>query len=170
MREIKFRAWDKQKKVMIYFDDLEITNTGGFWGGTREVWSMQLYCGIGSCDEGGYWHGDFATRCELELMQYTGLKDRNNKEIYEGDIISFTGYDLSNEGRYGYSNGFNYKITAIVKFIPSKGFCLKFISKINTDDDNEILPIPCGYGYITQSRSIKLGNIYENKDLLDGKH
>jgi uncharacterized phage protein (TIGR01671 family) len=62
MREIKFRAWDKDRGRMersvgvnpFYVDDLD-----------RRLWKHD----------------------EVELMQYTGLKDRNGKEIYEGDII-----------------------------------------------------------------------------------
>lgn len=59
MREIKFRAWDKEDKVMQY--DLEFTTT-------------ELHF-----SENQYYH----------FMQYTGLMDRNWNDIYEGDIITY---------------------------------------------------------------------------------
>ncbi len=67
MREIKFRAWDKKEKKMFYFDIFEISASGAV-------------CGEGEncCD---------ITYPYIILMQYIGLKDKNGKEIYEGDII-----------------------------------------------------------------------------------
>ena len=63
MREIKFRAWDLHEKRMIQsYAHKGINN--------------RLY--IAS-------QADDAER--IELMQFTGLKDKNGKEIYEGDII-----------------------------------------------------------------------------------
>lgn len=68
MREIKFRAWLKEEKITI--DVSEIDFRGEEVSGFDE--SDVFYEGYGY---------DYA-----ELMQYTGLKDKNGKEIYEGDI------------------------------------------------------------------------------------
>lgn len=82
MREIKFRAWDKDEKRMIYLANnmgsqthLQLNNHS--WGVFEP--DSEDYYGIASANSN---LGDI-------LMQHTGLKDKNGIEIYEGDIVIF---------------------------------------------------------------------------------
>lgn len=72
MREIKFRAWLKEKKEMI--DNAR-----------PDFFCKQLHYLRGN-SAGGQDVLGVSTE-DIELMQYTGLKDKNRKEIYEGDIL-----------------------------------------------------------------------------------
>jgi uncharacterized phage protein (TIGR01671 family) len=74
MRKIKFRAWDNQSKEMILSSPYSFV---AFDGSIGEGYPHDLDCQpmMKSVDY-------------LELMQYAGIKDKNGKEIYEGDILS----------------------------------------------------------------------------------
>ena len=124
-RQLKFRAWDKDSRKMCEVANLD-------WWGDPD----QASCDLAGPGKNGGWEKLFYIDVgEVELMQYTGLKDKNGREIYEGDIIQeFAGEHA--QGVWEYSN-------------------------VSTVEDLRWLPDSLGFA----DCAYVIGNIYENPEL-----
>lgn len=148
MRDIKTRAWDKEAEIMVYSDHR-----------TRKYYDVAygfvFVDGIVECQ----WEGEAAEYCSPDggtldnIMQYTGLKDDNGIEIYEGDILHL---ECTNDweavvrfGNPNYSYSWGWQLEPI-----------NFATYHNIDIllwvETEQPQVACTI----------IGNIYQNKDLL----
>ena len=115
-REIKFRAWHKELEDMTFSESEK-----HFWYKLKEYPNMYV------------------------LMQFTGLKDKNGKEIYEGDIVSYNDeFHDSIEERY-----------KIIYDNETATYCLESSEDPEYDANLTLRPIEV------------IGNIYENPGLLN---
>lgn len=143
-REIKFRAWDKVDKVMM--DNVYM----------RRV-NMDLIDFKRSC-EGPRWTVNMECP-DIILMQYTGLKDKDGKDIYEGDIVKSTSDIVTWKSNKptGKKAINHYSIVYINKEA-------RFATKKFTNDKHESF-------HLRQESIAKyyeiIGNIYESSNLLD---
>jgi len=136
-REIKFRAWDKkenkmQQVVQILYGH-EASNYPLSVDFFRSVKSRLIK--------------------DIELMQYTGLKDKNGVEIYEGDIIDYLGTFESGDGYRGE-----------IKFDEGVYY---FMGKSKIGRKAGVISSYVGLAHEKAYQHCEvIGNIYENPELL----
>ena len=125
MRKIKFRAWNSEKKTM-RIHDVVVCNG-------KQVIPVQT-------SGNDYWDATWE-ECENILMQFTGLKDKNGVEIYEGDIVKANINNVVSIGKVVYIDDWAMFQTE---------FTIGNIGRYNCYEADEVI-----------------GNIYENPELLD---
>jgi uncharacterized phage protein (TIGR01671 family) len=138
-REIKFRAYDKILRIIITFEEMTCHESMKEYGRRDTL-------------------NGFLSNPDYEVMQFTGLVDKNEKEIYEGDILRYpceSDWDNINYQAFevfwhdgNESNGIGFKITRTHNH---GSICGGYIPKFIPD---------------TASKLVVIGNIHENPELL----
>ncbi|MDE3301587.1 YopX family protein [Lacticaseibacillus rhamnosus] len=144
-REIKFRAWDKVYECYLY--DVQgaydmLSGCVKYENGENAVYDEECFAGFLDTDR-------------YVVEQYTGLHDKNGREIYEGDILKVTSED-----------GESY--AAIVKWFGDEGypaFDLAGIPETWNYDANALATI---FESGIETCEV-IGNIFEDNQLLEGK-
>ena len=140
---IKFRAWDKRRKVMIDVAVLHFAKDGKVNG--IEYW------------ETPYDLKAYHAR-NIELMQSTGLKDKNGVEIFEGDILKCTSGIYTNLGATG-TGEYEETIKQVIWKDDSWGTRVISSNLTSKGAEKSGLVISAKYAEV-------IGNIYEQPELL----
>ena len=151
MRKIKYRIWEiKENRYYPNFVDLDIDDTGYYDYDLAQTGAVIRtdYLGEGD-DEPWRKTQSYNVSDDVIIEQFTGLKDKNGRDIYEGEIVEARWYRakharLDTKGEVKFNDGWFY---------------------ISDDPDGQDrLGVPVHNCYNIEV----IGNVHDNKDLLEG--
>ena len=140
-REILFRAWNKTNKYMD--EDFSIHADGCIYQSSKRTWDI----------------ADLAVETaydDFEIMQFTGLTDKNGANIFEGDIIKIA---LLKD--YGFAGKFTDYHKAVISF---ENGCFWFTTIPEIDYQQKTTD--CNWHFYDARDRVVIGNIYEHPELL----
>ena len=158
MKKIKFRAWDKENDFMFYSENnypISKYDLGFDFMGRNEFRLMMLI----DIEESLF------KEVDADIMQYTGLKDKNGKEIYEGDILSYKHIAYTDCSKTKIEEVEDESFIEIITYAPMASIVkphsknVKCFGYDNVNKECLILDL------ISDEVEI-IGNIYENPELL----
>ena len=153
MREIKFRAWDRGCKMMIApFDIRTLIKAFNDESNDAEY-----------ADHPVYQHLSFTGDAEgYDLMQLTGLKDKNGVDIYEGDVVQFA--DKWEWHRSTFGGGF---------LATKADYDEVLTDHVKYPYERRVVELPLDYKWLLSSEIQiyweVIGNVFENPELLEAK-
>lgn len=148
MNNLKFRAWDKANKEMLKIDVIDF-----FLKGIRVLEHKD--------------NSFFMKFSDVEIMQSTGYKDKKGTEIFIGDIVKFS--DLY--GFYDFEGGLTSVDGLNVASVVNKGSYItldNFVSE-NGATERELENYECTFDDLDFKKFEVIGNIYENKELIENE-
>ncbi|TCW58984.1 putative phage protein (TIGR01671 family) [Bacillus thuringiensis] len=147
MKGIKFRIWDKVANKWLDDEDIYFNQEGEAYLIEERTWAYQSYM-----------HKEYITE-KVEIVRFTGLEDKNGKEIYEGDILECTSELLTN---FGKTKTGRYETTykQVIWLTDSWGYRVLKSKHIVEGAKRKGLEVAIKFGVIC-------GNIYENPELLE---
>ena len=131
MREIKFRAWNPKYSEMVYFDWHDIDD-GCCYTGQNPISELE----------------------DVPVMQFTGLHDKNGKEIYEGDIVK-------SHGKYPLT------LHTHPKHLMEVVYDCGYFGVRDLGDEHGRVSNVCIVNPDDWLETEVIGNIWENRELLD---
>lgn len=149
MNNLKFRAWDKKLKLLGNVSYIDFDSKKMIYHNHNGLFNY------------------YANFEDVEIMQSTGLFDKNGTEIFEGDIVEFPEVYVFSDFEEGLIGVDGFNIASVVK----RGNYVTLDNFAGEDGatERELENYKCTFDDLDFKNFEIIGNIYENKELLENE-